>query len=78
MKSALKIILNDIEIAYKLYNFQIKYRIFNFCVGETVGEKSLGIFVYQFQAQNQNAKSQPVFDRWNLYMHVFYISCKLA
>ena len=53
-------------------------RFFNFCVGETVGEKSLGFFLYQFQAQNQNAKSQPVFDRWNLYMHVFYISCKLA
>ena len=36
MKSALKIIQNDTEIAYELWNFPIENRLFNFCVGKTV------------------------------------------
>ena len=39
-KSALKIIQNDIDIAYELQNFRIEIRILNFFVGESVGEKS--------------------------------------
>ena len=37
VKSALKIIPNDTDIAYERQNFQIENRLFNFCVGETVG-----------------------------------------
>ena len=40
MKSALKTIQNDTEIAYELYNFPIENRLFNFCVGKTLNGKS--------------------------------------
>ena len=43
----MKIIQNDTEIAYELYNFPIENRLFSFCVSKTVNGKSrvvLGIF----------------------------------
>ena len=37
VKSVLKIIRNDTDISYKVKNFSIEIRLFNFCVGKTVG-----------------------------------------
>ena len=51
VKSAWNIIPNDTDIAYELLNFQIENRLFNFCVGETVGRKTpeiLGVFLTNF------------------------------
>ena len=32
---------NDTDIGYDFLNFRIQYRLSNFCVGETVGRKTL-------------------------------------
>ena len=40
VKSALKIIPNDTNIGYHLQNYRNENRLFNFCVGKTVGGKS--------------------------------------
>lgn len=39
VKSVLKIIENDTDIVYELYNFPTENQLFNFCVGGTVGGK---------------------------------------
>ena len=41
LKSALKIIKNDTDIAYELEIFRIEIRLFNICVGKTVGGKTI-------------------------------------
>ena len=38
LNSTLKIIQNDTNITYEIYNFQIGNRLFNFYVGETVSD----------------------------------------
>ena len=40
VKTALKIIVNDTDIAYELQDFRAENRLFNICVGESVGGKS--------------------------------------
>ena len=40
VKSALKIIENDTDIAYEIEDFPTKNRLLNFCGGEIVGGKS--------------------------------------
>ena len=42
VKTDFKIIQNEINIRNQLQNFLIENRLFNFCVGETVGGKPFG------------------------------------
>ena len=41
LKSAFKIIKNDTDIAYELEIFRIDTRLFNICMGESVGGKTI-------------------------------------